>query len=73
MAHDSIRVEAAGRAHVHFTLPMPASLDANSELVFGNSLTGWLIFFLSFFFFFFCLLSFLGLHPRHMEVPRLEV
>ena len=29
--------------------------------------------FFFFFFFFFCLLSILGLHPQHMEVPRLGV
>ena len=32
-----------------------------------------LFYFILFYFILFCLLSFLGLHPQHMEIPRLGV
>ena len=38
----------------------------------GYSLSEYLIYLFSLFFFFFPF-SFLGLHPRHMQVPRLGV
>ena len=62
--HRNVRLEDTGKTRA-----------AESDFTEAEAKTVQCIFMLSFFFYFlfFAFLPFLGSHPRHMEVPRLEV